>query len=227
MMFRNNRISNATEDVNVEISNKIDQLKYTDFVEYKEKPDKISDKITIDWKEILSKPPVNTSEETVKELRYLSQLTDSLTPSQRVLVDLVDSEPLDLFRPIVKRYGLHLDQDVFDEIWNITEPVVMSLKNMYNRPRPNQLAGVYGLKINVVESETYHTPAYPSGHTVYTAMGALLLDSLYPEFSDQFFQQIGMAGYARILQGVHYPSDNRSAIVIANAIWEDIRNNFV
>ena len=204
-----------TQEISTEISNKIDQLKYTDFVEYKEKTNKISDKITIDWEGILPGPPLNTSEETLKELRYLSQLTNNLGPSQRALVDLVDSEPLDLFRPIIKRYGLHLDQDVFDEIWNITEPVAMSLKDMYNRPRPAQLAGCYGLKINVVESETHHTPAYPSGHTMYASMGALLLDSLYPEFSDQFFQQVGMAGYARILQGVHYPSDNRASMIIS------------
>jgi len=216
-----------TQDINATISNKINQLKYTDFVEYDEKPHKISDKITIDWKGILPGPPDNTSEETLKELRYLSQLTNNITPSQRALIDLVDSEPLDLFRPIVKKYGLHLDQNVFDEIWNIVEPIVISLKIMYNRPRPDQLAGFYGLKINVIESETHHTPAYPSGHTVYAAMGALLLDSLYPEFSDQFFQQIGMAGYARILQGVHYPSDNRASMVISGAIWEDIRGNFV
>jgi len=217
-----------TNTVSQEVSEKINQLKYTDFdTDYKKKDHNVSDKMTIDWKNVLPKPQSNTSKETSKELRYLSQLTNNLSPQQIDLINLVDTEPLDLFTPILRKNGLSLDKSVFNKIWSMTEPIVMSLKDKYDRPRPYQIADLFGLKIKVTESNTHHTPAYPSGHTAYAAMAALYLDELYPDLADQFFHQVGMAGYARILQGVHYPSDNRASMVITGAIWEDIRPFFI
>ena len=212
--------------INKEISDKIDNLKYTDFAEPRGKVGKVSDKITIGWQKILSDPFPNTSEETIKELKYLANLTKNLTYEQKALVELVDKEPLDLFHPLLKKHGLRLDVEKFNKIWAITEPVVMNLKAKYNRVRPQHLAPFFGLEVKVKESETHHTGAYPSGHTTYAAMAALMLSDLYPDLSDQFFQKIGMAGYARNLQGVHYPSDNRAAMVLSGAIWENIRTQF-
>tara|TARA_Y100001973_G_C5156222_1_gene310903 strand:+ start:700 stop:1359 length:660 start_codon:yes stop_codon:yes gene_type:complete len=216
-----------TKQINSEVSKKIDNLKYTDFVEYKEKQHKISDKITIDWKGVLPVPESNTSKQTIKELRYLAEVTKKIGPAQERLIDLVDSEPLDLFKPILQQNNLDFDESVFKKIWAITEPVIMSLKQIYDRPRPYQLAGFYDLEIKVRESKTHHTPAYPSGHTAYAGMAALLLDDLYPHLGGEFFKQVGVAGYARILQGVHYPSDNRASMVITGALWEDIRKHFI
>jgi len=34
---------------------------------------------------------------------------------------------------------------------------------------------------------------------------------------------INLAGFARCLQGVHYPSDNEASMVISGAIWQDVR----
>ena len=50
-------------------------------------------------------------------------------------------------------------------------------------PRPgqaeeDQLADLLDYNINVTESRTHHTPAYPSGHTVYAALGAYLFSEL-------------------------------------------------
>lgn len=208
-----------TNEILKQFSNKIDKLTYTD----EKKSWVVSDEITIGWKNVLPKPPSNTSERTKKEIEYLSELTKSLTPSQRALVDLVDKEPLDLFNDTLRRNNLKFDKSQFDKIHNIARNVIMSLKHQYNRPRPEQLAPLYGFKINVIETKTHHTPAYPSGHTAYTAFGAYLLSDMYPEFSNEFFRQVGVAGYARCLQGVHYPSDNEASMVISGALWEDLR----
>ena len=214
------------QNINKQISDKIDNLKYTDFDEPKGEVNKVSDKITIGWDKIITEPFSNTSKETLKELKYLGRLTNNLTQSEKSLIDLVDKEPLDLFKPILKKHNLELDLPKFNKIWAMTEPVIMNLKAKYNRPRPYQLAPFFGIDIKIQESETHHTGAYPSGHTAYAAMAALMLSDLYPDFSNQFFQKIGMAGYARNLQGVHYPSDNRAAMVITGAIWENIRTQF-
>ena len=206
-------------------SDNINSVKYTDsnWTLNAVKSWKVSNSITIDWKNVLPKPPENNSEETSKELEYLQSITKSLTTRDKNLIDLVDNEPLDLYNDVLREYNLKMPNAAFDKVWNITRPIIMNLKYQYNRPRPVQIAERLGFKVNVVETKTHQTPAYPSGHTTYAAMAAYLLSDMYPNLSSDFFRRIGEAGLARCLQGVHYPSDNEAAMVISGAIWQDIR----
>lgn len=206
-------------DLDKAFSENINSVKYTD----SKKSWKVSDRITIDWRNVLPDPPANNSKETRKELEYLQAITKNLTISDRNLIELVDKEPLDLYASVLKSHGLKMPNLDFDKIWNIARPIIMNLKHQYNRPRPEQLAERLGFKVNVVKTKTHQTPAYPSGHTAYAAMGAYLLADMYPELSSDFFKKIGEAGLARCLQGVHYPSDNEASMVISGAIWQDIR----
>ena len=210
---------NFISKINKSLADRIDSVVYTEDV----KSWKVSKQITIDWESILPEPPKNSSEETKKELRYLADITANLTIDQKNLVYLVDEEPLDLYNDILRRHRLKMPKKEFDKVWKIATPIIMNLKHKFNRPRPEQLAKYYGLDIKVLETKTHQTPAYPSGHTAYTAMGAYLLADMYPEHSGEFFSKVGDAGYARCLQGVHYPSDNEASMVITGAIWQDIR----
>jgi hypothetical protein len=210
---------NIISKINKSLAERIDKAVYTD----NPQTWKVSKSITIDWKNILPEPPKNNSQETKKELGYLAEITDNLSISDKNLVSLVDNEPLDLYNDILRRHGLKMPRDEFKKVWDISLPIIMNLKHQFNRPRPEQLAKFYGLTINVIETKTHQTPAYPSGHTAYAAMGAYLLSDMYPEHSGEFFSKVGDAGHARCLQGVHYPSDNEASMVITGAIWQDIR----
>jgi len=210
---------NIISKINKSLAERIDTVVYTD----NPQTWKVSKSITIDWKNILPEPPKNNSQETKKELGYLAEITDNLSISDKNLVSLVDNEPLDLYNDILRRHGLKMPRDEFKKVWDISLPIIMNLKHQFNRPRPEQLAKFYGLTINVIETKTHQTPAYPSGHTAYAAMGAYLLSDMYPEHSGEFFSKVGDAGHARCLQGVHYPSDNEASMVITGAIWQDIR----
>lgn len=201
------------------VVNTIDSIKYKS----KTKTLKVSDKITIDWEGVLPEPPANTSEETKKELGYLHLLTSNLTPENRGLVKLVDKEPLDLYKPIFDKIGEKLPLKEFKKANTILEPIIKNLKDKFNRPRPKQLGDIMGFDIKVIETSTHHTPAYPSGHTAYAAIAAYLFADMYPYYSSEFFKMIGLAGFARCLQGVHYPSDNEASMVITGAVWQDIR----
>ena len=202
-----------------QFSAKIDSLKYTD----KDKSWDVSEDITIGWRRILPEPPKNTSKRTLMELEYLAKLTKNIDGADEYLIKLVDKEPLDLFNDTLRRNNLDFDRADFKKIWNIGLPIIMNLKYQYNRARPEQLAPFFGLTINVQKTSTHQTPAYPSGHTAYTAFAAYLLSDMYPKFSSEFFHQVGVTGYARCLQGVHYPSDNEASMIISGAIWEDVR----
>lgn len=201
------------------VSEQIKDIKYTD----KPKTWKVSDEITIGWDDILPDPPMNDSETTKKELIYLAELTKSVSSSQLDLIKLVDKEPNDLFHKTMKDLGIEFPKEIFNRSWSLIRPVILNLKHLHNRPRPYQLSGKYGLKINLRDSKTAQTPAYPSGHTAYVALSAYILSSKYPQFAEHFFDKIQTAGMARMLMGVHYPSDNEASMIITGALWEDIR----
>ena len=89
------------------------------------------------------------------------------------------------------------------------------------------MAEAYGITIKVVETGTHHTPAYPSGHTAWAAMMGYILADMYPEHSAEIFDKIDLAGVARVLQGVHFPSDNDASMVITGALWQDIKHDIL
>ena len=68
-------------------SENINSVKYTD----SKKSWKVSDRITIDWKNILPDPPANNSKETQKELDYLQAITKNLTFRDKNLIELANS----------------------------------------------------------------------------------------------------------------------------------------
>jgi len=206
-------------EINKSIAQRVDSIVYTK----KPKTWKVSNSITIDWEGVLPAPPKNTSEETKKELKYLEIITNNLSYEDRYLIETVDKEPLDLYKPIFEKIGQPIPKEDFDKAYKIIEPVTLNLKHKFNRPRPKQLADLLNYKIKVTETDTHQTPAYPSGHTVYTAIASYLFADMYPQYSSEFFQIIGIASNARCLQGVHYPSDNEASMVITGAVWQDIR----
>jgi len=201
------------------VADQIRNIKYTD----SPKIQSVSDHITIAWDDILPDPPSNDSEITKREVLYLSRLTKNRSNSQLDLIKLVDEEPNDLYHKTLKGLNLEFPNDIFQKSWSIINPVIQNLKNIHNRPRPYQLADKYGVSINLFDSKTAQTPAYPSGHTAYAALGACILAAKYPQFAEHFFDKVSTAGMARMLMGVHYPSDNEASMIITGALWEDIR----
>lgn len=205
-------------EVSKTVSSKINEIKYSE--------DKISfpvSNLTIDWENVLPDPPLNNSDTTKKELEYLSKLTKSRTEKDVALIMQVDKEPNVLYIDTLKKFGLSFPVDEFNRAWNIIHPVIMNLKYYHNRPRPLQLAQIYGINIKTLETDSAQTPSYPSGHSAYAATSAYLLAAKHPEYSGEFFDKVGIVSKCRMMQGVHYPSDTEASMVITGAIWEDIR----
>ena len=216
------------EGINRAMADMIDKIKYNQPISEKDKKAlEVTPKyVTIDYMNLLSAPPANSSDVTRKELIYLSKLTSNLTERQVELIRMVDEDPNNLFMPILKIHGLKFPKEKFDEFYNSTlDPVIVQLKYKFSRPRPYQLAEKMGIKINITETDTHHTPAYRSGHTAYAAFTASMLSTMYPDYTSDFYRIANLAGEARMLQGVHYPSDNDASMVLASAIYEDIKYN--
>ncbi len=202
------------------INKMINSIVYTDNPKKEYAVPKI---VTIGWKNILPEPPLNNSETTKKELEYIQYLTQKRTLSQEQSILILDKEPKTPFVEVLNELGLEFPQAEFDKAYAVVKPILMNLKYMYNRPRPIQLADVYGYEIKEMKTDTINTPAYPSGHSTYAALCAYLLAAMYPAHSGHFFDKVSEVSFARMMQGVHYPTDTEASMVMTGAIWEDIR----
>tara|TARA_B100001564_G_scaffold353414_1_gene362296 strand:+ start:5401 stop:6102 length:702 start_codon:yes stop_codon:yes gene_type:complete len=177
----------------------------------------------LDLKSILTEPAKNDSITTIKELKVVSSATSERTESELMLVEAVDKEPLDLFYRFLEAKGLTFPKSTFATYYNIAEEYMYALKYYFNRARPDQIAPYHGIEINVLHTETHHTPSYPSGHTMYSELAAHIASDEYPEHKEIFFKLSDYCGLARVLQGVHYPSDNQASKIAISKLYPKIK----
>ena len=46
----------------------------------------------------------------------------------------------------------------------------------------------------------------------------------FPQYEEDFRKMEDMVGRARVLQGVHYPSDNQAGKVLARKLWDELKS---
>jgi hypothetical protein len=202
------------------LKDKIDSLGYDTI--YLEKP--MSNLIDFDWKNILNAPPKNSSQTTFKELRLISESTKKRTQKDIALIRNVDQDLDFPFISLLSKYKLSYPENYISLFYDIVYPVLINTKNYWNRARPKQLAEFYNIDIDVILTDTHHTPAYPSGHTVYSNLVANILKDIYPKVSISKLNDIVLeTAKARVLQGVHYPSDNKASIQFSNIIFNKLQ----
>lgn len=200
--------------------NQIDSLTY-DTV-YLEKP--VSDLVDFDWKKILKSPPLNSSKETLKELNFVSKSTLNRNQKDTELVLNVDKDMDTPYILLLKKYDLEYPQNYISLFYDIVRPVLLNTKSYWNRARPNQLAKYLNVPLNVIVTDTHHTASYPSGHVVYSNLAANIIKDLYPQIQIKELDFIvNETARARVLQGVHYPSDNKASLVFSNYIFNKLR----
>ncbi|NBX73479.1 MAG: phosphatase PAP2 family protein [Alphaproteobacteria bacterium] len=200
------------------LSQNIDNLTYA--TAYIELP--IPDIIrSINWKNILIKPPLNSSKVTIRELENIGKLTSNRTEKDIKLIYSIDTDTDSFFISLLAKYNLQYPQKHINEFYNIILPVLKNIKSFWNRPRPYQLAKYYNIPINMIITDTIDTPSYPSGHTVYSKLVANILHDMFPQISFVELDNIvKITGFARVIQGVHFPSDNEASIIFADYLFK-------
>ncbi|MCU0646396.1 MAG: phosphatase PAP2 family protein [Gemmatimonadaceae bacterium] len=76
------------------------------------------------------------------------------------------------------------------------------VKYQYFNPRPSQVDRAIRTPIGLP-----NFPAYPSGHSTFSAAAATVLGHLFPARATEFAQMADEAGISRLYGGIHYRSD--------------------
>jgi hypothetical protein len=200
-------------------SNKINSLGYDSV--YVEKP--ISKLIDFDWRKILQSPPLNSSQETFNELLLISKSTKNRKKKDIELVHRIDLDIDTPYELVLKKYRLKYPKNYINLFYDIIRPVILNIKGYWNRPRPKQLAELYNIDIDVIITDTHHTAAYPSGHVVYSSLVSQIIKDIYPQVNQKELDYIvSKTAEARVLQGVHYPSDNQASIIFSRYMFDKL-----
>lgn len=207
-------------DLNKYLRNKdLQDLKF-DTV-YTEQP--VPDIVQINWRNILEPPPANDSHITHKEVLFVANKTLSRSQQDVEFVHKIDQDIDSGFIDLLEVYNIEYPTKIIGEMYNIIEPILMNVKSLYNRARPLQLATFFGIEMDTIITDTIHTASYPSGHTVYASMLSQIIQKLHPSVSKQKLNNlVDQTALARILQGVHYPSDNAASIKFTNILFEHL-----
>ena len=94
-----NIISEAAE----KMSSDIVSMKYSDDIPPEKK---VSDLVSIDWRNVLPTPPENNSQITKDEIEDLLKIISNRTEKQVELVHVVDKDPKLIFDPLLKKHNL-------------------------------------------------------------------------------------------------------------------------
>ena len=106
----------------------------------------------------------------------------------------------------------------------------------YGRPRPYQIAEYYGIDLDYnkdIQHGAAHAPSYPSGHTLSAYFAARVLSFIDPTYEDQLKEKAVMVADSRIVEGVHFRSDNMFSFYLVDRVlmpafikaYDKTRNN--
>jgi acid phosphatase (class A) len=95
-------------------------------------------------------------------------------------------------------------------------------KKQFARLRPPYVDARVHPCIEVPPRSSY---SYPSGHSTLLNLEALVLAEIFPEQRERLLAWGRQAAWARILAGVHFPTDDVGGRILAEALFSAMRKN--
>jgi acid phosphatase (class A) len=138
---------------------------------------------------------------------------DAVTTAERMRTadDVVDAEAdhersvfrfADVMGPKFTSAHLPYATKFFQRVYSDEAKVVAVTKAYFARPRPFM---VDSNLMPVIYPKT--TPSYPSGHTTFAYVNAILLAKMVPEDAAAIFRRAASYGENRVVVGAHFPTD--------------------
>jgi len=176
--------------------------------------------------------PANSSDQTRAELDYVLNVQETRTKEQikrsefianggpfPITIDASDSSIVQHGRrsffiatPVGKWFTADNFLAITQLITNCIEDIRLTeffLKRDFKRSRP------YHLEPKLKPLTIIATPAFPSGHTLWAYAEAYVFGEIIPEKREAFLKLADEVRWSREVLGIHFPSDNEAARVIA------------
>ncbi len=160
----------------------------------------------IDLTILLGPPPVAGSDADKTDLRTVLEAQQTRTSEQikRAQADVETSvfRFADVVGPDFTAAKLPFTALFFKKVSNDSRVAILAIKDAWQRPRPFLASSEVH---PIIDKPT--SGSYPSGHSAYAYMTAIILAQLLPEKREAIFARAAEFAHNRIIDGVHYPSD--------------------
>ncbi len=171
------------------------------------------------WSSIkLPEPPKNDSKTTREEIETIQKEVNGASKELQVEYKMTDEDTSYYIKEYLREYGLEFNEDTIEYLEDQSTPVTRHYKNRFNRPRPYQIAEKLKIPFKKFKTGTANTPSYPSGHTVQAYVVANYYAEKYPEHKENLREMADKSAYGRVVAGLHYPSDYRAGIKLADEL---------
>ncbi len=164
--------------------------------------------------------------ETQEELRQLLELQKTVDTPRLEYIKRVDKELYDVMSQFLETYGVTASAEEIEQQLALYDPIIDYLKIIYNRPRPFQTAGAYGIPLYpLLDSTSAGSASYPGGHVLLALFFRHIYMKSHPELSKDLMRFVMDVKKTREEGGVHYPSDGLFSLHIYKhlAPWIDAR----
>tara|TARA_B100000902_G_scaffold123142_1_gene123166 strand:- start:11047 stop:12843 length:1797 start_codon:yes stop_codon:yes gene_type:complete len=177
-------------------------------------------------------PPANTSKETRAELEQMSKQIKNLSDAKKKEYIDTDHDTAYYIKEYMEDNDLEFSERFIEVLIKSARNVGRHFKNKYMRPRPYVVAKKLDMPIKFLDTETAHSPAYPSNHALQAKVVANYYSKIYPAHQDQLFEMADKSGEGRVNAGIHYPSDKTAGYKVADDMMEyildwDAHNNIL
>ena len=158
------------------------------------------------------KPPGDNSITTKNEIKELKKI-----PIREKFVKEMDDGEKNFIKVVGK-------DPLIGKLISGSTPVIMKLKNYFDRPRPAVLAKKLGIELKDIKLKSMKTPAYPSGHATHATLLSLVLSDKYPEKEDKLKKLARDIIHSRSVAHTHYKSDNIAGEKLGKQMYNHIKN---
>jgi acid phosphatase (class A) len=176
-------------------------------------------KRAVDPAALLPPPPAATSEEGRAELDFLFALQQKRTPQQLARCRAEISLSMATFQGAMGPWFTPANLPQLDRLWKKVDQdsshFVGLAKKHFNRLRPADEDSRITWAVRADASL-----AYPSGHSTWGTVHALLLAELCPERRAALLDRGREIGWDRCLAGAHHYSDVVAGRVLGRALWQ-------
>ena len=153
-----------------------------------------------------------------KEIEEVISYVNDATDEQKEQYKNSDIDSTYYIKEYLKKEELDYDEDTIEYLEDQCKPIIKHHKNHFNRARPYQVAEKLDMEFNRFITETSKTPSYPSGHTVQPYVVAEYYSKLYPQHRAGLINGAKIAGFGRVIAGLHYPSDFDAGVYLAKEL---------